>query len=78
MFFNKELLKEYQQRAKSYITQPATTDTKGGKAVVDVSVDVDGDDLVFVSRTSNAQADSCHNNNTNTFHRVKNFRDLVY
>ena len=41
-------------------------------------VDVDGDDLVFVSRTSNAQADSCHNNNTNTFHRVKNFRDLVY
>ena len=39
----KELLKEYQQRAKSYITQPATTDTKGGKAVVDVSVDVDGD-----------------------------------
>ena len=39
----KELLKEYQQRAKSYITQPATTDTKGGKAVVDLSVDVDGD-----------------------------------
>ena len=41
-------------------------------------VDVDGDDLVFVSRTADAQADSCHNNNMNTFHRVKNFRDLVY
>ena len=42
------------------------------------SVAVDGDDLVFVSRTADAQADSCHNNNMNTFHRVKNFRDLVY
>lgn len=42
------------------------------------SVAVDGDDLVFVSRTSDENADSAHNNNMNTFHRVKNFRDLVY
>jgi hypothetical protein len=42
------------------------------------SVDVDGEDLVFVSRTSDADADSAHNNNMNTFHRVKNFRELVY
>lgn len=41
-------------------------------------VDVDGDDLVFVSRTSDENADSAHNNNMNTFHRVHNFRDLVY
>ena len=41
-------------------------------------VDVDGDDLIFVSRTSDENADSAHNSNMSTFHRVKNFRDLVY
>lgn len=41
-------------------------------------VDVDGEDLLFVSRTSDANADSAHNNNMNTFHRIKNFRSLVY
>lgn len=41
-------------------------------------VDVDGDDLVFVSRTSDENADSAHNSNMSTFHRVKDFRSLVY
>lgn len=42
------------------------------------SAAVDGDDLVFVSRTSDEYANSAHNANMSTFHRVKNFRDLVY
>ena len=42
------------------------------------SVAVDGDDLVFVSRTSDEYANSAHNANMSTFHRVKNFRSLVY
>ena len=42
------------------------------------SVDVDGEDLLFVSRTSDENADSAHNNNMNTFHRVRNFRSLAY
>lgn len=47
-------------------------------AVHYTSVAVDGDDLVFVSRTSDADADSAHNSNMSTFHRVRNFRKLVY
>jgi len=39
---------------------------------------VDGDDLLFVSRSSDQNADSAHNSNMSTFHRVKNFRSLVY
>lgn len=42
------------------------------------SVAVDGDDLIFVSRTSDENADSAHNTNMSTFHCVKNFRKLVY
>ncbi len=42
------------------------------------SMDIDGDDLVIVSRSGDADASSAHNGNLITFHRVKNFRDLVY
>jgi len=42
------------------------------------SADVDGEDMVFVSRTSDEYADSAHNSNMSTFYRVKNFRSLVY
>lgn len=42
------------------------------------SMDFDGDDLVILSRSGDENAQSAHNGNLITFHRVKNFRDLVY
>lgn len=42
------------------------------------SMDIDGDDLVVLSRSGDERAQSGHNGNLITFHRVKNFRDLVY
>lgn len=41
-------------------------------------MDFDGDDLVILSRSGDYRAQSAHNGNLITFHRVKNFRDLVY
>lgn len=42
------------------------------------SMDIDGDDLIILSRSGNEHAKSSHDGNIITFHRVKNFRDLVY
>ena len=42
------------------------------------AMDFDGDDLVILSRSGDARAKSAHDGNLITFHRVKNFRDLVY
>ncbi len=42
------------------------------------SMDIDGDDLVILSRSGDENAKSAHEGNIITFHRVKNFRDLVY
>ena len=42
------------------------------------SMDIDGDDLVILSRSGDERAKSAHDGNLITFHRVKNFRDLVY
>ena len=42
------------------------------------SMDIDGDDLVILSRSGDANAESAHNGNLITFHRIKNFRNLVY
>jgi hypothetical protein len=42
------------------------------------SMDFDGDDLVILARSGDETAESAHNGNLITFHRVKNFRDLVY
>lgn len=42
------------------------------------SMDIDGDDLVILSRSGDARAKSAHDGNLITFHRVRNFRDLVY
>ncbi|MCX7007916.1 MAG: sialidase family protein [Kiritimatiellaeota bacterium] len=42
------------------------------------SMAVDGDDLVILSRSGDARAKSAHEGNRITFHRVKNFRELVY
>lgn len=42
------------------------------------SMDIDGDDLVILSRSGDSRAKSAHDGNLITFHRVRNFRDLVY
>ena len=41
-------------------------------------MDFDGDDLVILSRSGDARAKSAHDGNLITFHRVVNFRQLVY
>lgn len=42
------------------------------------SMDFDGDDLVILSRSADARAKSAHEGDLITFHRVANFRQLVY
>jgi hypothetical protein len=42
------------------------------------SMVIDGDDLVILSRSGDERARDPHNGNLITFHRVKNFRELVY
>ena len=42
------------------------------------AMDIDGDDLIILSRSGDENAISAHEGNMITFHRVKNFRDLVY
>ncbi len=42
------------------------------------AMDIDGDDLVILSRSGDARAKSAHDGNLITFHRVRNFRGLVY
>lgn len=42
------------------------------------SMDIDGEDLVVLSRSGDARAKSAHEGNLITFHRVANFRQLVY
>jgi len=41
-------------------------------------MDFDGDDLVILCRSGDAQAKSAHDSDLITFHRVAHFRDLVY
>ena len=38
----------------------------------------DGEDLLVLSRSGDDRAKSAHDGNLITFHRVKNFRELVY
>jgi hypothetical protein len=38
----------------------------------------DGDDLLVLSRSGDARAKSAHDGNLITFHRITNFRNLVY
>jgi hypothetical protein len=42
------------------------------------AMDIQGDDLVILSRSGDENAQSAHNGNIITFHRVKDFRGLVY
>jgi len=39
---------------------------------------IQGKDLIIVSRSGDSNASTAHNGNIVTFHRVKNFRKLVY
>ena len=41
-------------------------------------MDIDGDDLVILSRSGDARAKSAHDGNLITFHRVRDFRELIY
>jgi hypothetical protein len=41
-------------------------------------MDIDGDDLVILSRSGDARASSAHDGNLITLHRVRAFRQLVY
>lgn len=54
------------------------TGDSAGQARHYASMDIDGDDLVILSRSGDARAKNAHEGNIITFHRVKNFRDLVY
>ena len=42
------------------------------------SMDVDGEDLVILSRSGDTRASSAHDGNLITLHRVRKFRELVY
>ncbi|HOP10935.1 MAG TPA: sialidase family protein [Oscillospiraceae bacterium] len=42
------------------------------------SMAIDGEDLCILSRSGDEEAATAHNGNVITFHRVKNFRGLVY
>ncbi|MBP6864646.1 MAG: exo-alpha-sialidase [Candidatus Didemnitutus sp.] len=42
------------------------------------SMDIDGEDLVILSRSGDVRAKTAHNGNLITFHRVKGFRSLIY
>ncbi len=42
------------------------------------SMAIDGGDLVVLSRSADSRAANAHDGNLITFHRVKNFRELVY
>ncbi|MES2696072.1 MAG: sialidase family protein [Verrucomicrobiota bacterium] len=42
------------------------------------SMDIDGDDLVILSRSGDTRAKNAHEGNIITFHRVTDFRQLVY
>lgn len=39
---------------------------------------IDGDDMIVVSRSGEAESSTAHNGNIITIHRIKNFRDLAY
>lgn len=42
------------------------------------AMDIDGEDLVILSRSGDERAKSAHDGNLITFHRVRQFRSLVY
>lgn len=53
------------------------TGGEGGRSRSYASMDIDGKDLVVLSRSGDEQAKDGHDTNLITFHRVKNFRNLI-
>ena len=49
-----------------------------GQARHYASMDIDGEDLIIASRSGDKDALNAHCGNLITFHRIKNFRELVY
>jgi len=49
-----------------------------GESHYGASMVIDGDDLLMLMRTADAEAENAHNSNMITFHRVETFRDLAY
>ena len=42
-----------------------------------VSMEIDGDDLIYQCRTAMNGAHNYHDSNYATFHRIRNFRDRI-
>ncbi len=57
---------------------PAIMGASEGQSRHCVSAAIHGDDLIFLSRSGNEDAESAHNCNLITFHKIKNFRAVVY
>ena len=55
----------------------ASTDDMG-QCHYGASMIVDGEDLLFLMRTSDAEARNAHDSNLITFHKVRDFRGLAY
>jgi len=49
-----------------------------GQSRHNVAAVIDGDDLLFVSRSAGPQAANAHNADMVTFHTVTDFRKLIY
>ncbi|MBE6762720.1 MAG: exo-alpha-sialidase, partial [Ruminococcaceae bacterium] len=43
-----------------------------------VDFEIEGDDIIYLCRTAMNNAHNYHDANYSTFHRIKNFRDLIY
>lgn len=43
-----------------------------------VDFEFDNDDIIYLCRTALNGAHNFHDSNYSTFHRIKNFRDLIY
>ena len=63
---------------KVYVVKVRTVPSDEQLKALNASMDIDGEDLVILSRSGDRDAYSAHDGNIITLHRVKNFRDLVY
>jgi hypothetical protein len=49
-----------------------------GQSHYGASMILDGEDLLLLMRTADAEAENAHNSNMITFHRIEGFRGLAY
>lgn len=79
--------------ARNYLVLMASSDLKKWDIVCDlldfrdedaekigfqyIDFEFDNDDIIYLSRTAFNNANSYHNSNYSTFHRIKNFRELI-